>query len=148
MQEITNKSMWFYKRILPAGWFLFYVIFTVASVGAHNWAFAGFGFVFMGFGVVIVKKYLLSLPDHVYLGDQEIVVEDGGRRTSIPLASIKNVSYDQKYKVVTLSLRDSTWPKDQMRFKPNIGFLGFTVFSAVPEIVTTLIDKVDSARAR
>ena len=148
MEEITNRSMWFHKRVLPVGWFLIYVIVTVASLIARNWTFAGFGFLFLVFGVVLFKTYIWPLPDHVYLGDEELVVEDGGRRTTIPFASIKNVGYDQKYKVVTLSLRDSSWPKGQLRFKPNLGFLGFTVFSAIPEIVTTLIDKIDSARVK
>jgi hypothetical protein len=146
MEEISNKSMWFYKRALPVGWFVIYVIITVVALFARNWTFAGFGLLFCVFGAILFKTQIWSLPDHVFICDQEILVEVGGQRTSIPFTSIKNVGYDQKYKVVTLSLRDSTWPKNQLRFKPNFGSLGFTVFSAVPDVVTTLIDKVDNAR--
>jgi hypothetical protein len=139
MNEISNKSMWFYKTFLPAGWFLIFGVVTAGGLGVHNFAFAFFGILFLAFGIIYFMRYAWSLPDHVYLIDQAIVIDRSGDKTRIAFDEIKNVGYDQTYKIVTLALSNSA----TVKFKPKLGFEGFSISAPPPKVVTELIDAIN-----
>lgn len=134
--------MWIYTKLLPVGWFLIFGLVTLGGFLVPNSSVAVIGALIACFGVIVYGVYIRPLPDHVYLGESEIIINKSGSNTTIPLTEIRNVGYDQKFQVVVLSVRG----RGDVRFKPNIPLVGFSVYSSRPKVVEELIDAVDRSR--
>ena len=115
MRRISSRMTFFYKRVFPAFWFGFLILFVgifslsvcaattvraipfLVVVRHHDW--------FRGY--FIMKKLVFDLVDEVWDDGDSLVVKNRGEEERIAFTDIKNVSYSPFMNPprVTVSLR-------------------------------------------
>jgi hypothetical protein len=146
MRRISSSWSFFYKRIFPAVWFGFLILFVGLSVffGQRSLPFLIVPLGMMGFGYFLMKKLVFDLVDEVWDDGDALVVKNRGRNERIAFVDIKNVNYSPFVNPprVTLSLRRQTTFGDQITFCAPVRFIPLT---ASP-VIAALIDRIDQAR--
>jgi hypothetical protein len=156
MKRISSSWTFFYKRVFPAMWFGFLLLFIMLPL------FGLFGFphsgrappvalfivpvVMMIFGYFVMRKLVFDLVDQVWDDGDSLLVRNRGEEQRVALADIKNVSYTQFMNPprVVLSLRRTTAFGDQIAFCAPLRFM---LFSSSP-VISDLIDRIDAARQK
>ena len=143
----------FNKRVFPALWFGFLILFIAAPLvagGSRNATpplpfFIG-PVVMIIFGYFIMKKLVFDLVDEVWDNGDSLVIKNRGEEQRVALSDIKNVSYSPFINPprVTLSLRRSTVFGDEIAFNPPTRIVPF---SRSP-VINDLIDRIDLARQK
>jgi hypothetical protein len=141
----------YYKRIFPAIWFGFLILFIALPVvsGAGRQAMPPLPFfiapiVMMIVGYFIMKKLLFDLVDEVWDDGDSLVIKNRGDQERVALSDIKNVSYSVMMNPprVTLSLRRPTVFGDEITFGAPVRLVPFST----SPIIKDLIDRIDLAR--
>jgi hypothetical protein len=153
MRRISSGWTFFYKRVFPAIWFGFLILFFGISAfgGLRSNLSSSFPFlivpiVMIFVGYFMMKKFTFDLVDEVWDDGQTLVVKNRGQEERIALADIKNVNYSPLINPprVVLSLRRSTLFGDQVAFCAPVRFVPF----AASPVIQDLIDRVDVARQK
>jgi hypothetical protein len=153
MKRISSSWTFYYKRVFPAIWFGFLLLFIILPLlgirGASRTPPVPFfivPIVMMIFGYFFMRKLVFDLADQVWDGGDSLLVRNRGEEQRVALADIKNVNYSPFMHParVVLSLRRKTAFGDQIAFCAPMRFLPF---SSSP-IITDLIDRVDAARQK
>ena len=153
MRRVSSKATFYNKRIFPAIWFGFLILFVGTSVfsGAQRHSLPSIPFLLfpvamIAFGFFIMKKLLFDLVDEVWDEGDALLVKNGGQEERIALGDIKNVSYSPYMNPprVTLSLRRSTVFGEQITFSAPMRFIPF----ATSPIINDLINRIDAAREK
>lgn len=132
--EKLSGGTFFLKRILPAIWIGFLLLFAImafVSGGDENeepLPLLLMPVAMAAFGVFIFKKLVWDLADDVSLAGDALIVRKGGIEERIRLAEIMNVSVTQMTNPTRISLRlrkkcrlgDEIvfMPKSEFRFNP------------------------------
>ena len=151
MKIISSKGTFYYKRIFPAVWFGFLVIFILL-------AFIGGAFdrgpklpliivplAMAVFGYFIMKKLVFDLMDEVIdEGSFYVLVKNKNTEERIDYQNIKNISYTVMTNPnrVTLSLRSPCRFGKEVSFSPPMSWVPFRENKDIIE----LINKVDKIR--
>ena len=153
MRRISSKTTFFNKRVFPAIWFGFLIVFVGLSVFAAAQrnstppvpiliipAIMAVG------GYFIMKRLVFDLVDEVWEDGDSLIVKNRGEEQRIALSDIKNVSYSPYMNPprVTLSLRRPTAFGEQITFAAPVRFIPF----ATSPLINDLIDRVDAARQK
>lgn len=153
MRRISSSWTFFYKRIFPAIWFGFLVVFLGISLfaGSHSAAPALVPLligpvIMIVVGYFIMKKLVFDLVDEVWEDGDTLVVKNRGQEQRVALADIKNVSYSPFVNPprVTLSMRRPTIFGDKITFGAPVRLVPFST----SPIINGLIDRVDAARQK
>jgi hypothetical protein len=153
MRRISSKATFFNKRIFPAIWFGFLILFIGVPIfaGADSNSAAPLPFlivpaIMIVLGYFIMKKLVFDLVDEVWDDGDSLVIENRGQQQRIALRDIKNVSYSPCINPprVTLSLRRPTVFGDQLTFGAPMRFVPFST----SPIINDLIDRIDLARRK
>jgi hypothetical protein len=153
MRRISSSWTFFYKRVFPAIWFAFLLVFIGISLFANPRTDRSLLFPFivvpagmMVFGYIIMKKLVFDLVDEVWDDGHALVVRNGGQEQRVEFADIKNVNYAPLVNPprVVLSVRRPTVFGDQIAFCAPLRLLPF---SSSP-VISELIDRIDAARRR
>src|SRR5579863_3244793 len=153
MRLISSKMTFFNKRIFPAIWFGFLIVFigvAVFSGATRNTAsplpFLIVPAIMIVFGYFIMKKLVFDLADEVWDDGDTLVVKNRGQEQRIALSDIKNVSYSPFINPprVTLSLRRPTVFGDQITFSAPVRLVPFST----SPVINDLIERVDHARGK
>ena len=151
MRRISSKITFFYKRIFPAFWFGFLILFIAIPLffgGARNgpppFPFLIVPLIMMGFGYFVMKKLVFDLVDEVWDDGETLLIKNRGREERVALRDIKNVSYSTVINPprVTLSVRQPTTFGDQIAFVAPVRFVPFST----SPVINDLIERVDHAR--
>ncbi len=151
MTRLSSKWTFFYKRIFPALFVGFLILFTIVPLftGAYSGNFPPLPFTIVPIGMLIIfyvvmKKFIFDLVDEVVdLGDA-LLVKNGDREDRIALSNIINVNYTPLMNPprVTLSLRNAGLFGKQVSFCAPVRFIPF----ATSPLIDGLIERVDVAR--
>ena len=153
MRRISSKTTFWYKRVFPAIWVGFLLVFIGISLfgaGSRGNLFTAAPFVIvplamMGFGFFFMKKLVLDLADEVWDDGDALVVKNSGQEQRIALADIKNVNYSAMMSPprVVLSLRRPTIFGEEIAFcaPPRL-----VPFSTSP-VIGDLIERVETGPA-
>jgi hypothetical protein len=152
MRRISSRATFWYKRVFPAFWFGFLVLFIGVpfffdkSGHAPPFPFFVIPLVMMAFGFFIMKKLVFDLVDEVWDDGDTLLVKNRGQEERIVLSDIKNVNYSPYVNPprVTLSLRRPTIFGEQISFGAPVRLIPFTTSPAID----SLIDRIDAARQR
>jgi hypothetical protein len=152
MRRISSRGTFWYKRVFPAFWFGFLVLFIGIPLffnrGGHSppFPFLVIPLIMIVVGFFIMKKLLFDLVDEVWDDGDTLLVKNRGQEERIVLSDIKNVSYSPFVNPprVTLSLRRPTIFGEQISFGAPVRFIPFTTSPAIDD----LIDRIDAARQR
>jgi hypothetical protein len=153
VRRISSRGTLFNKRIFPAIWFGFLILFVgVAFFSAYqrNAAppipFLIVPAIMAVFGFIIMRKLVFDLVDEVWDDGDALVVKNGVQEQRVALSDIKNVSYSPFVNPprVTLSLRRSTVFGEQITFVAPVRFVPFSTSPIIDE----LIDRIDRARQK
>jgi hypothetical protein len=152
MRRISSRATFWYKRVFPAFWFGFLVLFIVIPFffnqggRAPPFPFFVIPLVMIAVGFFIMKKLVFDLVDEVWDDGDTLLVKNRGQEERIALSDIKNVSYSPYVNPprVTLSLRRPTIFGEQISFGAPVRFIPFTTSPAIND----LIDRIDAARQR
>lgn len=151
MRRISSKMTFFYKRIFPAFWFGFLILFIAIPLffaGAPNgpplFPFLIVPLIMFGFGYFVMKKLVFDLVDEVWDDRDTLLIKNGGQEDRVALRDIKNVSYSTVINPprVTLSVRQPTTFGDQIAFVAPVRVVPFTT----SPIINDLIERIDQAR--
>jgi hypothetical protein len=149
VRRISSGWTFFYKRVLPAIWFGFLILFVGISVFAGQRSGNFFPLVIVpvvmiGFGYFIMKKLVLDLVDEVRVDGDTLIVKNKGEEQRIAFTNVKNVNYSPYVNPprVTVSLRHPTKFGDRVTFCAPVRFVPF---SSSP-MIADLIDRIDKAR--
>ncbi len=151
MRRISSRGTFFNKRIFPAIWFGFLILFVgIAFFSAYQRnavppvPFLIVPAIMAVFGFFIMKKLVFDLVDGVWDDGDTLVVKNGSQEQRIALSDIKNVSYSPFVNPprVTLSLRRTTVFGDQITFAAPVRFIPFST----SPVIDDLIDRIDRAR--
>jgi hypothetical protein len=149
VRRISSGWTFFYKRVLPAIWFGFLILFVGISVFAGQRSSNFFPLVIVpvvmiGFGYFIMKKLVLDLVDEVWVDGDTLIVKNKGEEQRIAFTNVKNVNYSPYVNPprVTVSLRHPTKFGDRVTFCAPVRFVPF---SSSP-MIADLIDRIDKAR--
>jgi hypothetical protein len=151
MRRISSKWTFFYKRIFPAIFIAFLLVFiginlfvTSRSNTAAAVPFLIVPIAMMGFVYFIMKKLVFDMVDEVCDDGDALVVRNLGQEQRIALADIKNVNYSPLISPprVTLSLRRPTVFGDKVTFCAPVRLVPF----ATSPVIDDLIERVDRAR--
>ncbi len=146
MGRISSKGTFFYKRIFPAIWFGFLVVFAAIALinGVRDPMLLIVPAAMVGFGYFIMKRLVFDLVDEVYDRGNALLIRNRGEEESIALADITNVGYSPYMNPprVTLSLRRAGRFGQQVTFCAPMRLMPM---STSPEI-DKLIARVDAAR--
>ena len=141
----------FYKRIFPAFWFGFLILFVAVAlffVGAPDgpppFPFLVVPLIMLGFGYFVMKKLVFDLVDEVWDDGETLLIKTRGQEERVALRDIKNISYSTVINPprVTLSVRQPTTFGDQIAFMAPVRCVPFTTSPVINE----LIDRIDQAR--
>jgi hypothetical protein len=153
MRRISSSATFFYKRIFPAIWFGFLLIFMAAS-GFGGMRSGGFPLVpfllvpalMIVFGYFMMKKLVFDLVDEVLDAGDALLIRNGTEQEQVPLSDIMNVSYSQFVNPprVTLSLRNPGVFGTKVSFCAPIRFVPFSTSPVIDE----LIERIDAKRGR
>jgi hypothetical protein len=150
MRRISSKMTFFYKRIFPAFWFGFLILFIAIPLffggtrDAPSPFFLIVPLIMFGFGYFVMKKLVFDLVDEVWDDGETLLIKNRGREERIALRDIKNVSHSTVINPprVTLSVRQPTTFGDQIAFVAPVRFVPFST----SPIINDLIERVDHAR--
>ena len=143
----------FYKRVFPAIWFGFLILFVavplVSSAGRNTTLPLPFFImpaIMAVVGYFLMKKLVFVLVDEVWDDGDSLVIKNRGEEERIALSDVKNVSYSPFMNPprVTLSLRRSTAFGNEITFNAPTRMV---LFSKSP-IIGNLIDRIDLARQK
>lgn len=152
MRRISSRWTFFYKRVFPAIWFGFLILFIGVALfsGAARNAASPLPFlivpaIMIGFGYFIMKRLVFDLVDEVWEDGDSLVVKNRGQEEHIALSDIKNVSYTPYINPprVTLSVRRHTIFGDQITFGAPVRLVPFST----SPVIDDLIERVDRARS-
>ncbi len=151
MVRLSSKATLFYKRIFPALFIGFLILFTAIPffTGAAGGRYLSLQFfiapiVMIVIFYILMKKLIFDLVDEVVdLGDA-LLVKNGNQEDRIALSDIININYTPLMSPprVTLSLRKASLFGKQVSFCAPIRFMPF----ASSPIIDDLIARVDAAR--
>jgi hypothetical protein len=153
MRRISSRMTFFYKRIFPAFWFGFLILFIAVPLFFGGWRdgpppfpFLIVPLIMMGFGYFVMKKLVFDLVDEVWDDGETLLIKNRGREERVALRDIKNVSYSTFINPprVTLSVRQPTIFGDQIAFVAPVRFVPFST----SPIINDLIERVDRARQK
>jgi hypothetical protein len=153
MRRISSRGTFFTKRVFPAFWFAFLLLFIgipyFVNQNGHQPPFFPFvvmPLVMIAFGFFIMKKLVFDLVDEVWEDGDALLVKNRGQEERIPLSNIKNVSYSPYMNPprVTLSLRTSSVFGDHITFGAPIRLIPFST----SPLIGDLIERVDAARQK
>ncbi len=154
MRRVSSKTTFWYKRVFPAIWFGFLLVFIGISVfGAGSRRdlstvapFVILPLAMIAFGFFLMKKLVFDLVDEVWDDGDALVVKNSGQEQRIALADIKNVNYSAMVSPprVALSLRRPTIFGEVVAFCAP---LRLVPFSTSP-IIDDLIERIDAARRK
>jgi hypothetical protein len=153
MRLVSSKMTFFNKRVFPAIWFGFLLVFIGLSLfsGTGRNAASPLPFligpaIMIVFGYFIMKKLVFDLVDEVWDNGDTLVVKNRGQEQRIALSDIKNVSYSPFINPprVTLSLRRPTVFGDQITFSAPVRLVPFST----SPVINDLIERVDRARGK
>lgn len=153
MDRISSSATFFHKRVFPAIWFGFLVVFVVMAVtlSAKGQSAPPVMF-FVGpvlmavFGFFAMKRLVFDLADEVLDGGDYLDVRFGGETQRIPLAEIINVGWTSMMNPsrVVLTLRTAGRFGREIAFFPRRG----KPWTGSRALVSGLIDRIDAARRR
>jgi hypothetical protein len=151
MTRLSSKWTFFYKRVFPALFVGFLILFSAVplftATSSGNYPQLPFFVVPIVMAVifyVVMKKLIFDLVDEVAdLGDA-LLVKSGGQEDRIALSDIININYTPLMSPprVTLSLRKAGLFGKQVSFCAPIRFMPF----ASSPLIDDLIVRVDAAR--
>jgi hypothetical protein len=151
MARLSSKATLFYKRIFPALFIGFLILFSAVPLfaGARSGNYPPLSFIVVPVVVIVIfyitmKKLIFDLADEVVdLGDA-LLVKNGGQEDRIALSDIVNVNYTPLMSPprVTLLLRNTGVFGKRVSFCAPIGFMPF----ASSPVIDELIARVDAAR--
>jgi hypothetical protein len=151
MRRISSKMTFFNKRIFPAIWFGFLIVFFGMAVFATAHSAPPVPILIVPpimavIGFVIMKKFVFDLVDEVWEDGDSLIVKNRGQEQRIALSDIKNVSYSPYMNPprVTLSVRRPTVFGEQITFAAPARFIPF----ATSPLINDLIERVDAARQK
>jgi hypothetical protein len=152
MRRISSGMTFANKRVFPAIWFGFLILFIavplVSSAGRNAPPLPFFigPVIMMIFGYFIMKKLVFDLVDEVWDDGDSLLIKNRGEQQRLALSDIKNVSYSPYMNPprVTLSLRRPTVFGDETTFSAPMRIVPF---SKSP-MVADLIDRIDLARQK
>jgi hypothetical protein len=153
MRRVSSKMTFFNKRVFPAIWFGFLIVFIGIALfsGAGRNAASPLPFliapaIMIVFGYVIMKKLVFDLVDEVWDDGDSLVVKNRGEEQRIALGDIKNLSYSPFMNPprVTLSLRRPTVFGEQITFSAPVRLVPFST----SPVINDLIDRIDQARRK
>jgi hypothetical protein len=153
MRRISSRMTFFYKRVLPAIWFGFLILFIgvpLVSSTSRN-ATPPLPFFIMPtmmivIGYFVMKKLVFDLVDEVWDHGDSLVIKNRGEEQRVDFSDIKNVSYSPFINPprVTLSLRHPTVFGDEIAFNAPMRIVPFST----SPLIRDLIDRIDVVRRR
>jgi hypothetical protein len=152
MRRISSRATFWYKRVFPAFWFGFLVLFIGVPIFLNHgrpsppFPFLVIPLFMIAVGFFFMKKLVFDLVDEVWDDGDTLLVKNRGQEERIALSDIKNVSYSPYMNPprVTLSLRRPTVFGEQISFGAPVRFIPFTTSPTIDG----LIDRIDAARQR
>jgi hypothetical protein len=153
MKRISSSWTFYYKRVFPAIWFGFLLLFiTLPLLGIRGASprppvpFFIVPIVMMIFGYLFMRKLVFDLADQVWDQGESLLVRNRGEEQRIAFTDIKNVNYTPFMHParVVLSLRRTTVFGDQIAFCAPMRFVPFSSSPAI----TDLINRIDDARQK
>jgi hypothetical protein len=151
MEVLSSRMTFFYKRVFPAIWCGFIVLFTATAFAAGAWrtepVVLAAPAVMLVFGFFLFRSLLWNLADEVRDGGNVLVVRKGGVEERVRLADILNVDMNRFTNPRRLSLRLRTPGKfgDEIAFIPAWSSRQFNPLARNP-IAESLVRRVDAAR--
>jgi hypothetical protein len=150
MRRISSRMTFFNKRVFPAIWFGFLILFaggalySSAGHGTPQFKFLIMPVLMIVLGYFFMRRLVFDLVDEVWDDGNALVIKNRGDEERIALSDIKNVSYSPFMNPprVTLSLRRPTVFGDEIAFNAPTRFIPLTK----SPIIVELIDRVDLAR--
>ena len=144
----------YYKRVIPAIWFGFLVLFMAlplvallsgGSISGSPVAFLVVMALVFAAGYLMMRKSVFGFVDEVLDAGDGLVVRDGQREEQIALADIINVSYSPLLNPlrVKLSLRAPSMFGDQVSFCAPASFMPLRASPIIEE----LVNRIDVARS-
>jgi hypothetical protein len=151
MKRLSSRATFFYKRIFPALFIGFLILFVAIPflTGGRPAGYQSLPFIIVPLVMVVIfyvvmKKLIFDLVDEVVdLGDA-LLVKNGDQEDRITLSNIINVNYTPLMNPprVTLSLRKPSLFGKQVSFFAPVRFMPF----ATSPLIDDLITRVDAAR--
>jgi hypothetical protein len=153
MRRISSRMTFFYKRVFPAIWFGFLILFIavplVSSAGRNATPPPPFFImpaIMIVIGYFVMKKLVFDLVDEVWDDGDCLVIKNRGEEQRVAFSDIKNVSYSPFINPprVTLSLRHPTVLGDEIAFNAPMRIVPFST----SPLIKDLIDRIDLVRRR
>jgi hypothetical protein len=153
MRRISSRMTFFYKRVLPAIWFGFLILFIAVPLVSSTSRNATPPLLFfimpaimIVIGYFVMRKLVFDLVDEVWDDGDSLLIKNRGEEQRVAFTDIKNVSYSPFINPprVTLSLRRPTVLSDEIAFNAPVRMVPF---SRSP-IIDDLIDRIDLARRK
>jgi hypothetical protein len=152
MRRISSRATFFYKRVFPAIWFGFLLVFAAApfvfpsSGQASSLPFFLAPALMVVLGYFLMRKLVFDLVDEVWDTGDALLVRNAKREDRIKLSDIKNVGYSPLMNPprVTLSLRTPSIFGDSVSFSAPVRFLPFSPSPVINE----LIERIDEQRRK
>jgi hypothetical protein len=153
MRRISSRMTFFYKRVFPAIWFGFLILFIavplVSSTSRNTTPPLPFFImpaIMIVVGYFIMKKLVFDLVDEVWDDGDSLLIKNRGEEQRVAFSDIKNVSYSPFINPprVTLSLRRPTVFGDEITFNAPTRLVPFST----SPLIKDLIDRIDLVRRR
>jgi len=150
MERISSGSTFFAKKVFPAVWFGFIVIFLGIGAATGAWRqspmFIIQPLIMVALGVFLFRKLVWDIVDDVRDGGAFLLVRKGGIEERVALANVMNVNVTQftNPQRITLRLRTPGKFGNEIAFIPKSSFR-FNPFARNP-VGEALIQRVDRAR--
>ena len=150
MKQLSSKSTFTYKKVIPLFWFGFLTmvmcvgLFVDTKGNGGRIIFVVAPIVMMVFGYFVMKKVFWNLMDEVYDLGTDLLFRNKGMEFLVNLRDIKNISYNTWVNPprVTLSIRYQTEMGDELSFSPPSTWIPFLK----NKDIVSLIDRIDRAR--
>ena len=151
MTRLSSKATFFYKRVFPALFIAFLVVFIAVPLlrGADAGTYPPAPFFIAPLIALIIflflmKRLVFDLVDEVVDHGDYLLVRNGGREDRIALSDIMNINYQTLSSPprATLSLRKPSVFGSKVTFCPPIRLVPL---SSSP-VIDKLIARVDAAR--
>ena len=152
MEKLSSSQTYFSKRIFPAIWFGFLLLFIGLALAKGDWEAKPLLIIqpilMAAFGGLIFYKLLWDLADEVRDGGSFLLVRKGDVEERVALTSIINVEASRSTNPTRVTLRLRTPGKlgDQIVFIPRASFT-FNPF-ARNEVAEALIRRIDALRQK
>ena len=148
MTKISGSTFYF-KKLFPALWFGFLVLFLLTASrasGGESIMFYIVPVVMAAMGYGLFKKLVWDLADEVYDAGDRLIFRKGGQEQIVRLDEITNVDYAHMHSPerITLHLRSPGLLGKELVFNPPMRLNPFTRST----LVSDLIERVDKARRR